>query len=67
MSSDSVRSDNQPTVHCPFCGSADVDLISLFGQQLLTVQYYCSTCRTPFEKVKDDSVLTMARRREEEA
>jgi hypothetical protein len=41
--------------HCPFCGSADVELLSLFGSQLLTEQAYCRTCRTPFERVKDSS------------
>jgi hypothetical protein len=31
--------------------------MALFGQQLLTVQYYCNDCRTPFEKVKDAGTL----------
>lgn len=31
--------------------------MALFGQQLLTVQYYCHSCHTPFERVKDDDVL----------
>jgi DNA-directed RNA polymerase subunit RPC12/RpoP len=44
-------------VTCPYCGSTDAELFSLFGQQLLTVQYYCQTCHTPFEHVKDDDVL----------
>ena len=44
-------------VRCPYCASTDTELFSLFGQQLLTVQYYCNTCRTPFEYVKDDDVL----------
>lgn len=38
---------------CPFCGSAQVELLSLFGSQLLTDQYYCYACHTPFEHVKD--------------
>jgi hypothetical protein len=42
---------------CPFCGSGDVEPMSLFGQQLLTVQFYCRSCKTPFEKVKDDKTL----------
>ena len=42
---------------CPYCGSTDTELFSLFGQQLLTVQYYCNTCHTPFERIKDDDVL----------
>jgi DNA-directed RNA polymerase subunit RPC12/RpoP len=44
-------------VACPYCGSTDTELFSLFGQQLLTVQYYCNTCHTPFERIKDDDVL----------
>jgi hypothetical protein len=35
----------------------DTEFFSLFGQQLLTIQYYCNTCHTPFEHVKDDAVL----------
>ena len=45
------------TINCPFCGSTDTELFSLFGSQLLTVQYYCNNCHTPFEHVKDDDVL----------
>jgi DNA-directed RNA polymerase subunit RPC12/RpoP len=44
-------------VTCPYCGSTNTELFSLFGQQLLTVQYYCNACHTPFERVKDDDVL----------
>ena len=42
---------------CPYCGSTDTELFSLFGQQLLTVQFYCNACHTPFEHIKDDDVL----------
>jgi DNA-directed RNA polymerase subunit RPC12/RpoP len=45
---------------CPYCGSTDTELLSLFGQQLLTVQYYCRGCRTPFERVKGDDTLADA-------
>ncbi len=44
-------------VLCPYCGSQETELFSLFGQQLLTVQYYCNACHTPFERIKDDDVL----------
>jgi DNA-directed RNA polymerase subunit RPC12/RpoP len=47
----------EQTITCPYCGSTHTELFSLFGQQLLTVQYYCQTCRTPFEHVKDDDIL----------
>lgn len=49
---------NEGTVICPYCGSTDTELFSLFGQQLLTVQFYCQTCHTPFEYVKDDALLS---------
>ncbi len=41
-------------VTCPYCGSQQTELFALFGQQLLTLQYYCQTCHTPFEHVKDE-------------
>jgi hypothetical protein len=52
---------NDAPVLCPFCHSNDTELFSLFGQQLLTVQYYCNTCRTPFERVKGKDILPDAR------
>lgn len=39
-------------VACPFCGSGDTELMSLFGSSPLTSQYYCRGCRTAFERVK---------------
>ncbi len=51
-------------VHCPYCGSSDTELFSLFGKQLLTVQYYCNACHTPFECIKDDAVLNSYNARE---
>lgn len=50
-----VSTGNRPT--CPYCNSTDSELFSLFGQQLLTTQYYCNGCHTPFEHIKDDDVL----------
>jgi hypothetical protein len=43
------------SVACPFCGSMDVELLALFGSQLLTDQYYCRACRTPFEHLRADA------------
>ena len=37
---------------CPFCGSEDTELMSLFGSSPLTSQYYCRGCRSAFEQVK---------------
>jgi hypothetical protein len=39
-------------VACPFCHSADTEMIALFGMQLMTTQYYCNHCHSAFEAVK---------------
>jgi hypothetical protein len=39
---------------CPFCGSADVELISGWGGQIITSQLRCRSCNTYFEAVRDD-------------
>ncbi len=54
-----------PSVECPFCRSTDTEMMSLFGQQLLTVSYYCNHCRTPFERVKGVDTVEDAQRRVE--
>lgn len=56
--------DGRQAVICPFCHSSDTEFFSLFGSQLLTAQYYCRACHTPFEQVKDDVVLADAARRD---
>lgn len=48
---------NRTVVTCPYCGSTDSEFFALFGQQLLTVQFYCHSCHTPFERIKDDDLL----------
>ncbi len=37
---------------CPGCGTHYVEVISLFGQQAITLQYRCRRCGTPFEALK---------------
>ncbi|HYA99532.1 MAG TPA: hypothetical protein VED37_04875 [Ktedonobacteraceae bacterium] len=44
-------------IACPYCRSTDTEFMSLFGQQLLTLQVYCNACHTPFECIKDDDIL----------
>ena len=39
-------------VICPFCESTETEMIALFGQQMLTSQYYCRHCHSAFEAVK---------------
>jgi len=48
------REDDERAVACPFCHSTDVELLSLFGSQLSTDQWYCRNCHTPFERFRRD-------------
>jgi hypothetical protein len=38
---------------CPFCSSADVELISPWGGQMITSQMRCRACNTYFEAIRD--------------
>ncbi|PVG82167.1 phenylacetate-CoA oxygenase subunit PaaJ [Nocardioides gansuensis] len=40
-------------VHCPRCGSADVDLTSEFGSTACKAMYQCRACLEPFDHVKE--------------
>jgi hypothetical protein len=42
-----------PSIICPFCHAPDAEPMAMFGAQLLTDQYYCANCHTPFEHVRD--------------
>ena len=48
------REDDKRAVACPFCHSTEVELLSLFGSQLSTDQWYCRNCHTPFERFRRD-------------
>jgi ring-1,2-phenylacetyl-CoA epoxidase subunit PaaD len=37
---------------CPYCGSKDVTLDSLFGPTMCRATYLCRHCRNPFERFK---------------
>ncbi len=37
---------------CPYCGSHDVTVDSLFGPTLCRATYLCRACRNPFERFK---------------
>jgi transposase-like protein len=41
-------------IACPFCEAPRVELISLFGSQLLLSQYRCTACGSYFEGVRQD-------------
>jgi len=37
---------------CPFCKATDVEVISLFGSQVMTMQCRCRQCGSYFEATK---------------
>jgi len=37
---------------CPHCGTADTEVISLFGTQAITLQRRCRRCGTLYEALK---------------
>src|ERR671936_1156054 len=39
---------------CPHCRERDVEVISLFGTQAMTLQYRCRLCGTIFEAIKSE-------------
>jgi hypothetical protein len=43
--------DGEP-VRCTWCGSDDVERIGEWGPQLLTEQWMCRACRSPFEWIR---------------
>jgi ribosomal protein L37AE/L43A len=49
-----TRVADKRAVTCPFCRSTEVELLSLFGSQLSTDQWYCRACHTPFERFRRD-------------
>jgi ring-1,2-phenylacetyl-CoA epoxidase subunit PaaD len=47
-----VVPDDDGTVCCPFCGSAEVAATSAFGSAVCRSAAFCATCRTPVEVLK---------------
>ena len=39
---------------CPWCGSSDTERIGEWGPQLLTEQWMCRACHTPYERIRRD-------------
>jgi transposase-like protein len=39
-------------VTCLWCGSTDVERLGEFGPGLMTEQYFCRTCHSPFEWIR---------------
>jgi hypothetical protein len=42
------------TKTCPYCGSAEIELVSPWGGQIITSQVRCLSCNTYFETIRDD-------------
>lgn len=40
---------------CPWCGSGHVEEIAAYGSLLMTAQWYCNACHSPFERVRHRS------------
>ena len=49
---------------CPFCDSADVEVVSAWGGQLMTSQMRCRACNSHFEAVREDFAAPEERFRE---
>jgi transposase-like protein len=39
-------------VRCPWCNSTEVERIGAWASQLLTEQYMCRACHSPFEWIR---------------
>ncbi len=39
-------------VTCPWCGSSAVEQVRDFGSLLMTSQWFCASCSSPFERIK---------------
>ena len=40
-------------VSCVWCASTEVERLGEFGPGLMTEQWYCNACRSPFELIKE--------------
>ena len=39
---------------CPFCDSAEIEVVSAWGGQLITRQLLCRSCNTHFEALRPE-------------
>lgn len=63
--SDADTSPDAPAgPECPFCGSTATERESRFGSEISKAQYYCTACRTVFERIKYDGERADTRRPE---
>jgi hypothetical protein len=45
--------EGEPAVSCVWCGSEDVERLGDFGPGLMTEQWFCRACHSPFEVVRE--------------
>jgi hypothetical protein len=45
------QEEADPAPPCPYCGSTEAELHSLFGNMQLASQYYCQGCNTVFDAI----------------
>lgn len=43
--------DSEPVI-CPWCGSTEVAQMRDFGSLLMTSQWFCDACLSPFERIR---------------
>lgn len=46
------EASDQTKIACAYCDSTDTEMFSLFGQALMSSQYYCNNCRSVFEAIR---------------
>ena len=39
-------------VTCPWCGSTEVELVGAVGPTVMTSQWICTACHSPFERIR---------------
>lgn len=45
---------SMPGVQCAFCDSPDTEPTSIYGCHMMTSQFYCRSCRSTFDWVRDE-------------
>ena len=45
---------SMPSVTCAFCDSGDTEPTSIYGCHMMTAQYFCRSCRSTFDWVRDE-------------
>ena len=46
------RTGDGESVTCPWCGSVEVERLGEFGPGLMTEQWICLVCKSPFEWIR---------------